>query len=88
MGLLASCCPKSDAQKNERQNQGSKGGPRVQAVRNQTEDPHAPLLAKRPDHRPSPALTPEFDDFISGLSSDDGTVLDNDEVDAILNKAD
>jgi hypothetical protein len=88
MGLLASCCPTSDNQKSEKQIQGSRSPTRIQTVRNETEDPHAPLLKKRPDRKPPPTLDPDFDDFLGTLSSDDGTIPDNDEVDALLSKTD
>jgi hypothetical protein len=88
MGILASCCPTGDTPNNAGPKQGPRGALRIQGVRNETEDPHAPLLTKRPDRKPEIALNPDFDDFLGTLSSDDGPVPDNDEVDAILNKAD
>jgi hypothetical protein len=89
MGLIGSWCPNlgptAEPQKSEKPKQGAKGAPRVQGVRNETEDPHAPLLTKRPDRKPPPALDPDFDGV---LSSDDGLIPDISEINALLSKTD
>jgi hypothetical protein len=86
MGQLASCCPKSRAPKDDRPLPRSAG--RGSTVRNETEDPRAPLLTKRPDRKPPLTIDPEFDKFVDTLSSDDGLLPDTDEIDALLSKSD
>jgi hypothetical protein len=70
MGPCSSCCkyPKKDALGEDRAAALRAGG-RIRVVRNEAEDPRAPLLAKRRDE-PKQEEFDGFDSFVRELSSD------------------
>lgn len=78
MGLCHSCCHGSGECRCEAHQARSK------PVRNDREDPHAPLLTRKPDARATKAFDKDLDDFVQGLSSDDDVILDDEEIDALL----
>ena len=80
MGILTSCCKKRYEFPAE-ENTPLRDGSARRTVRNETEDPHAPLLTKQ-------ILDRDLDDFVQGLSDDDGVVADDDEVNGLLEKND
>jgi hypothetical protein len=70
MGVCPSCCnrPKKDGVGGDRAAALRAGG-RIRAVRNEGEDPRAPLLAKRRDE-PKQEEFNGFDSFVADLSPD------------------
>lgn len=83
MGILSSCCKKSNFLDSR---DALRNGGRIQVERNDTEDPHAPLLTKKSNLSSLPSPDKDFDDFVENLSTDDGEIPDDDEIDEILNE--
>ena len=82
MGIISSCCQQlgfSDKR------DGLRNGGRNQD-RNETEDPHAPLLPKKNSIPQLPNPDRDFDEFVENLSTDDGEIPDDAEIDEILNE--
>lgn len=83
MGVVCTCCKKgNDFPADDRA--ALRAGARIKVVRNETEDPRAPLLTKKLDGKEQQAFDKDLDDFVQGLSSDDGIIPDEDEIDALL----
>lgn len=71
------CCCNQGQDEIKATNQANSHG-----VRNETEDPRAPLLTKK-------TKTPfdkELDEFVEGLSTDDEIIPNDEEIEAILNE--
>ncbi|KAH0785463.1 hypothetical protein GPJ56_010598 [Histomonas meleagridis] len=81
MGCVLSLCNKKegvDFQPNEMLD--GPGGQHTRGVRNDKEDPNAPLLTKK---NPTP-FDKELDEFVEGLSTDDDMIPNDEEIEAIL----
>ncbi|KAK8896160.1 hypothetical protein M9Y10_014054 [Tritrichomonas musculus] len=83
MGIFSSCCQKSSFPDKR---DALRSGGRIQVERNDTEDPHAPLLTKKSNLSQLPNPDKDFDDFVENLSTDDGEIPDEAEIDEILNE--
>ena len=79
MGCVFSLCNQKEGfQTNEIPN--GTGGQHPRGVRNDNEDPNAPLLKKK---NPTP-FDKELDEFVEGLSTDDDMIPNDEEIEAIL----
>lgn len=85
MGAVCACCQKGSEFPAVHDDRAAlRAGGRIKVVRNETEDPRAPLLTKKLDGKEQQAFDKDLDDFVQGLSSDDGIIPDDDEIDALL----
>lgn len=83
MGIFTSCCKKSNFPDTR---EALRNGGRIQVERNDTEDPRAPLLTKKSNLSQLPNPDRDFDEFVENLSTDDGEIPDDAEIDVILNE--
>lgn len=84
MGAITSLCCKKEPDFPPESRGALRPGGRVRAVKNETEDPHAPLLTRRIDDQKA-KFDKELDEFVQGLSSDDGGIIpEAEEIEAML----
>jgi hypothetical protein len=81
MGPITSCCPRAirkDLSQDDRAATLRAGG-RIRVVRNETEDPRAPLLTKKREDGDKLTLAPDLDSFVADLQSASDDFEDEDD---------